>query len=85
MCKIAVRVTPRAPRNGLAGWEGDVLKVRIAAPPVDGAANAALEKFLAKTLGLPARQVTVAAGQTGRRKIVDIDGLAPEEARAALT
>ena len=74
--ELAVRLTPRggtARIEGIADWDGHpVLKVRVAAPPVEGAANAALVAFLAKSLGLPRSAVTLVAGDravsaSGRR------------------
>lgn len=73
-------VQPRAARTEFAGLHDGRLKLRLTAPPVDGAANAALMQFLAQRLGLPRRALGVASGQTGRRKTVRIeagDELAP--------
>ena len=73
-------VQPRAARTGLAGLHDGRLKLRLTAPPVDGAANAALVQFLADRLGLPRAAVEVASGDTGRRKTIRIaagDELAP--------
>jgi uncharacterized protein YggU (UPF0235/DUF167 family) len=53
-----------------------VLRVRVAAAPVDGAANAALVRLLASALGIPASAVTIASGATARRKVIDVDGVA---------
>lgn len=77
--KLAVRLSPRGGRDAVEGWALDeagrpFLKVRVAAPPVEGAANAALEALLAKALGLPRSAVTVARGQTARLKQVEIEG-----------
>lgn len=72
---IAVQVVPRASRNEVAGPQGDLLKVRITAPPVEGAANAALLAFLASALGVRKREVDLAAGEHARRKLVLIRGL----------
>ncbi len=68
---------PRASKNELVGLHDGVLKVRLTAPPVEGAANEALTRFIAETLGVPRRQVTVVAGSTGRRKILEIEGASP--------
>jgi uncharacterized protein (TIGR00251 family) len=75
MATIAVKVVPRAARDEIVGWLGDVLKVRIAAPPIDGRANAALEALLAAALGLPRRAVHVTSGHGAARKLVAVDGL----------
>ncbi|HET9981676.1 MAG TPA: DUF167 domain-containing protein, partial [Ktedonobacterales bacterium] len=68
---VAVRVTPRARRNAIA-LEGDTLRVWLTAPPVDGAANAALLALLAERLGIPKRAVTLVHGETAREKVVAI-------------
>jgi uncharacterized protein YggU (UPF0235/DUF167 family) len=77
--RLAVRLSPRGGRDAIGGWAADeagrpYLKVRVSAPPVEGAANAAIEALLAKALGLPRSNVTVARGQTARLKQVEIDG-----------
>ena len=68
----------------MTGWYGDAVKIRLAAPPVDGAANTALVAFLAERLGLPRTSVTVVAGATGRRKRVRIAGLSLDQVLGAL-
>ncbi|MGD8515062.1 MAG: DUF167 family protein [Granulosicoccaceae bacterium] len=65
---IHVRLQPRASRNELVGLHGDALKIRLTAPPVDGKANAALLKFLAKTFAVPQSSIIIETGQTGRNK-----------------
>lgn len=75
MTAIAVKVVPRAARDEIVGWLGGALKVRIAAPPTDGRANAALEAVLADALGLPRKSVRVASGHGAARKLIEIDGL----------
>jgi len=74
-CTLAIKAIPNAPRNEIVGWLGAALKIKIHAPPVEGKANDALCEFLAETLGLPRRGVTVVRGDTSRQKIVRIDGL----------
>lgn len=81
---LRVRVTPRAGRDALAGWQNGVLRIRLAAPPVDGKANAALVRFLAKTLAIPARDVRIISGDTAREKRLMITGLSEAEVRARL-
>jgi uncharacterized protein len=83
--RISVYVQPRASKTGVVGMHGDAWKIRVAAPPVDNAANAELIEFLASRLGVPKRSVRIAAGETGRRKIVEIDGVSLEAVAAALT
>lgn len=72
--RLSVYVQPRASRNELAGLHDGCLKVRITAPPVEGAANEALVRLIAGELGLPRRNVSVVAGSSGRRKILEIEG-----------
>ena len=77
--RLSVRVTPRASRSEITGFADDVLKVRLASPPVDGAANAELVKLLAKALGLAKRQIEIVSGSASRNKIVQIAGISPDE------
>jgi uncharacterized protein len=70
-----VRVVPRAGRTGVAGERGGALLVRLAAAPVDGAANDALIAMLAAILGCPKRDVAIASGERARDKVVRIDGM----------
>ena len=76
--RLTMRVIPRSSKNALA-WHGGILKARITAPPVDGAANDALIALLAERLGLPERNISIVHGATGRQKIVEIVGMTPEE------
>jgi hypothetical protein len=70
---LTVRVTPRASKNEISGVRDDgTLKVRVTAPPVDGKANTALIKFLAKVLGVPKRDVEIVAGHRGLDKLISI-------------
>ena len=82
--RIRIRLTPRAARDEIAGWQNDVLRVRVTAPPVKGAANAALERLLAKALNVPKSAVGVVSGAKAREKIVGIGGLSQDEAFALL-
>ena len=81
---ISVRVIPRAPRTRVDGERGGAILIRLSAPPVDGAANAALVAFLASALDLPRRDVTIVAGATSRDKRVRIVGLDESAIRARL-
>ena len=83
-CRIAVAASPRASRTVVDGLHDGALRVRLAAPPVDGAANDALRRFLADRLGVTVADVTVAHGQSGRRKLVDVNGIDAAEARRRL-
>ena len=77
--RIRVRLTPRSSRNEILGWSEGLLSVRVTAPPVDGKANAALERLIAKTLGVPKRDVSVVSGARGREKTVEIAGVTQDE------
>jgi uncharacterized protein (TIGR00251 family) len=81
---LHVRVTPRAGRDALAGWQDGVLRVRLAAPPVEGQANDALVRFLAKTLGVSQRDVRLVSGQGARAKRLAVSGVSVEIARVRL-
>ena len=82
---ISVRVTPRAARDSLAGWNAaDQLVVRLHAPPVEGQANDALRRFLAAQLDLPLTAVELIAGARSRTKRWRIHGLTDPEVRARL-
>jgi uncharacterized protein (TIGR00251 family) len=81
---LAVRVIPRARRTEIAGRRGDALLVRLAAPPVDGAANEALLAFLSDRLGVARRRLTLLRGAASRDKVVDVEGMAAEEVRRRL-
>ena len=82
--RISVRVTPRGGRNSIDAWDGDVLRVRVAAAPADGLANTAVIALLAKALALPKSSVTIASGGSSRTKLVDVSGMSLAEVRDAL-
>jgi uncharacterized protein (TIGR00251 family) len=84
MARLVVHVAPRARASAVAGRYGDAIRIRIAAPPADGAANAELVRFLAARLGVPPGAVAIVRGATARRKIVEIAGLGTDAARRAL-
>lgn len=75
MITLNVRVIPRARRTECAGFRDDVLVIRVAAPPVEGAANDALVEFFASALHVPRRAVRILSGDRGRRKRISIDGV----------
>ena len=79
-----VHLTPRASSEGLGGVHGDALKVRVKAPPVDGRANEALLKLLAKSLKVKNKSLDLVSGQTSRTKMVVVEGLTPEEVTSRL-
>ena len=81
--RIRVQVQPRASRTEVTGPHDDVIKIRLAAPPVDGAANQALIRLAASTLAVPRSAVTVRAGHAARRKVVDVVGPSVEQVARA--
>jgi hypothetical protein len=82
---ITVRVVPRAGHTRVAGVRDGALVVRLAAAPVDGAANEALVALVAGALGVPKSRVALAGGARSRDKRVRVDGLSPEDARRRLS
>ena len=80
--RFAVHLQPRASDTAIVGVHGEALKVRVQAPPVDGAANEALVALLARLLGVRSSDVRIVAGQTSRRKVVDVRGTTPERVLA---
>jgi uncharacterized protein (TIGR00251 family) len=79
--RLTVRVQPRASDSRVAGVHGDALKVRLMAPPVDGAANEALVELLAGTFGIHARDITIVAGMSSRTKVVELIGVTEDRVR----
>ena len=79
--RLSVRVQPRASRDEIAGRYGDAIKIRLTAPPVDGAANEALVKFLARTLDIPVNAITIVAGGSSRSKVVELAGVPEDRVR----
>lgn len=76
--KIRVRILPRAGRNEIVGIHGDAIKIKLAAPPVEGAANAALVEFLCDTLHIPRARIRIVTGAKSRSKCVEILDINPE-------
>ena len=75
MGRLEVKVVPGASRDGIAGWLGDRLKIRVRQPPEGGRANAAVTELLAEALGVPPEDVTLVAGDTSPRKSFTVAGL----------
>jgi uncharacterized protein (TIGR00251 family) len=75
---LTLHIQPAAKKTEFAGLHGDALKIRLAAPPVDGKANEALIKFIAETLGLPKAAVNLKSGQSSRRKVIEVCGATTE-------
>ena len=82
---LPIRVIPRASKNAIAGKRGDAILVRLAAPPVEGAANDALIDFLAKSLGRPRRDIVIVSGHKSRDKRVSVDGMTDAELSSRLS
>jgi uncharacterized protein (TIGR00251 family) len=79
-----VRVQPRASRSEVAGTHGEAIKIRLAAPPVEGLANAELVAFLAKQLGVSKSAVRIVKGERGRDKVVEVEGISRADVQALL-
>ncbi len=83
--RLPVKVIPRAPRDEIVGVMTDgTLKVRVAAAPVDGAANRAVQRVLARALSLNLKNVEIVRGETARRKLLRVNGLTAAEVHARL-
>ena len=82
--RIAVRLQPRGRQDEIVGWRDDRLLLRVTAPPVDGRANVALCRLLAKRLGVARGAVSVVQGQTSRDKLVVVSGLDERAVASAL-
>jgi hypothetical protein len=76
---FAVKVVPRAGKNQIAGIEGEAVKIRLNAPPVEGRANDALIEFLARILGVRRAQIEIVSGRASRRKVVRVRGVTAKQ------
>ena len=85
VARLSVRVVPGARQSSFVGRHGDGWRVRVAAPPEDGRANAAVIDLIASALGVEPRRVTIVRGHTARDKVIEVDGLAADEAAERLT
>jgi uncharacterized protein (TIGR00251 family) len=83
-CRLRLRIVPNAKRSEVVGSHGEAIKVKIAAPALEGKANQELIEFLADKLGVPRRNVTLASGEKSRDKVVAIEGLEEAVARGRL-
>src|ERR1700690_1066629 len=81
---LSVRIQPRASKNEIVAMASGGLKIRLTAPPVDGAANEALVKFLAAVFSIPKSRVEIVSGHTSREKIVRISGISDAEMKRLL-
>jgi uncharacterized protein (TIGR00251 family) len=83
---LKLHVSPGAKRTSVEGFYGDgAIKLKVAAPPVDGRANAEVERFLSKLLGIPRSDVTIIRGATGRDKIILLRSITQAETHKALS
>ena len=82
--QFKIKVQPRASRNEISGWQGDALKIRLTAPPVDGEANEACLKFLAEYFHVTRKQVKITSGLKSKHKVIEIEGLTEEQFRRCL-
>jgi uncharacterized protein YggU (UPF0235/DUF167 family) len=80
--RFAVRLTPRGGSDHVEGVIEGVLRARVAAPPIEGAANQALLRLIADELGVARRSVRLVAGAAGRQKLVVVEGMTPEDVLA---
>lgn len=83
--RISIYVQPRASKTVVAGMHDGCVKIRLAAPPVDGAANAALVEFVAEQLGIAKSRVRIVSGTTSRRKVIEVEGVSAEQLSKALS
>ena len=83
-CTLNLKTIPNAPRDEIAGWLGDALKVKVHAPALEGRANEALLEFLAAELGVHHRAVTLVRGDKSRHKVIRIEGLTLAEVKVRL-
>ena len=82
---FTVRAQPRATKSAVVGEVEGALKLKLAAPPIDGAANEELLRFLAKLFTSPRRHISILSGATAKTKIIRIEGLTSEQFETALT
>jgi hypothetical protein len=82
---FAIKVHPRAKKNAITGELGDALKLASTAPPLNGRANDACIEFFANLLDVPRSSITIASGETSRRKVIRVAGLSADEARRRLS
>jgi uncharacterized protein (TIGR00251 family) len=83
--RITVKVAPGASQDKIAGWLGDILKIRVHVQPEKGKANAAVVKLLAASLEIPNRNIRICAGETSRTKVIEVLELSDAELREKLT
>jgi len=84
MARLKLHVTPAAREDGLAGWQGDSLRVRVRARPEKGLANEAALRLLAGRLNVPRSRLALVRGATSRDKLIEVEGLSEDELRTRL-
>lgn len=84
MARVTVRVHPRAKRTGITGRLGEAYKLNLAAPPVEGKANEECIRYFAELAGVPIVRVRIVTGQTGRRKVIEVEGVTQEVLETSL-
>lgn len=82
--RFPVHAQPRASRDRVVGRQGDAVKLQVASPPVDGAANDAIVRFIAKLVGVPRSSVRIVQGERSRQKVVEVAGADVEHVAARL-
>ena len=82
---LSLHVKKKKKKSECAGLHGEALKIRLAAPPVDGKANEALLRFLAQRLAIPRQQISLKSGQTSRQKVIEIESVTAERLATLLT
>jgi uncharacterized protein len=82
---FAVKVLPHAKKNAISGELGDALKLSLTAPPTEGQANEACIEFFSNLLKVPRSSVTIASGQTSRKKVIRVVGLSADEVRERIS
>ena len=82
--RLSIKVIPQAPQTSVVGCQGEWIRIKLAAPPVDGKANQALIEFLAEQLGVPKKKITLCTGEASRMKIVQVEDCAEHSLKAFL-
>jgi uncharacterized protein len=83
-CRLRLRIVPNAKRSEVVGPHGDALKLKIAAPALEGRANEELVKFLSEKLGVPRRSITLVSGEKSRDKVVEVEGMEEADVRECI-
>lgn len=83
-CRLETKIIPGSSRTEIMGWLGKCLKIKVAAPPEKGKANQAVVKILAEKLALNEASITIVSGSTSQRKVIEIEGISPQQLSQAL-